>query len=163
MLLRPEHINDTEQIEALLDTCFTPRRTLLSAYRLRVPHRQITALSRVVVDNGIIIGAIRYWPIRIIAALDDPPIPAVLLGPLAVHPMCQGEGIGSALISDTMQHVHAVTLTNRVILVGDVLYYARFGFTILHSVKMPPPTNPQRVLSKGDWGGIAGQAVAMAD
>jgi predicted N-acetyltransferase YhbS len=46
-------------------------------------------------------------------------------------------------------------------LVGDAPYYARFGFTPLAGVEMPPPTNPARVLGyeleAGAWSGIVGK------
>ena len=46
---------------------------------------------------------------------------------------------------------------SRVLLVGDAPYYARFGFARVDGVRMPPPTNPDRVLGHGDWQGIAGE------
>ena len=48
----------------------------------------------------------------------------------------------------------------RVLLVGEAPYYARFGFSQLGGVNMPPPTNPERVLGlelqKGAWQGVSG-------
>ena len=48
----------------------------------------------------------------------------------------------------------------RVMLVGDAPYYARFGFRKLTGVEMPPPTNPDRVLGldlkAGAWDGVTG-------
>ncbi|MGA1268726.1 MAG: GNAT family N-acetyltransferase, partial [Gemmobacter sp.] len=48
----------------------------------------------------------------------------------------------------------------RVMLVGDAPYYGRFGFAKLPEVRMPPPTNPERVLGlalrRGAWEGGAG-------
>lgn len=48
----------------------------------------------------------------------------------------------------------------RVLLVGDAPYYARFGFEKLEGVEMPPPTNPDRVLGlelvPGAWEGVRG-------
>jgi predicted N-acetyltransferase YhbS len=53
--------------------------------------------------------------------------PALLLGPLAVHPDFRNRGIGSMLVR------HAISAARRlghgaVLLVGDAPYYARFGF-----------------------------------
>ena len=43
---------------------------------------------------------------------------------------------------------------------GDPGYYGRFGFRRLADVRMPPPTNPDRVLGfelvPGAWAGVAG-------
>ena len=43
-------------------------------------------------NTTLIAGAIRYWPVRVGAA----GTPALLLGPVAVHPTRQGEGLGRA-------------------------------------------------------------------
>ena len=54
----------------------------------------------------------------------------------------------------------------RVMLVGDAPYYARFGFSRLDGVTMPPPTNPDRVLGldlvPGAWAGVAGRVEKAA-
>ena len=102
--------------------------------------------------DGILAGAIRYWPVLVGAH------PTLLLGPVAVHPTRQGEGLGALLIEESLA---AATGWDRVILVGDAPYYGRFGFEKLDGVIMPPPTNPDRVLGRalrpGAWDGIAGE------
>lgn len=153
--LTPEAAGDVWEVEALYDLCFAPGRTALSSYRLRDDVSAVTGLSHVARDEaGILAGAIRYWPVRIGKA------PALLLGPVAVHPTRQGEGLGRALIENSL--VPAVPLGwTRVMLVGDAPYYARFGFTRLEGVIMPPPTNPARVLGRalqdGAWEGVTGE------
>jgi predicted N-acetyltransferase YhbS len=115
----------------------------------------VQGLSHVARDaEGILGGAIRYWPVLVGAA------PALLLGPVAVHPTRQGEGLGGSLIRDSLAKAEE-TGWARVMLVGDAPYYLRFGFTRLEGVEMPPPTNPDRVLGlalqDGAWDGIRGQ------
>ncbi|WP_293577237.1 GNAT family N-acetyltransferase [Phaeobacter sp.] len=87
---------------------------------------------------------------------------ALLLGPVAVHPTHQGEGLGGALIRDSLAKA-AEDRWSRVLLVGDAPYYARFGFTLLAGVEMPPPTNPDRVLGlelqPGAWADVRGQVL----
>ncbi len=152
--LTPESADDRWEVEALYDTCFAPGRELLSSYRLRDGVPSVGGLSHVARDaDGILAGAIRYWPVRIGGAQ------ALLLGPVAVHPTRQGEGLGGLLIETSLEK--AVPLGwHRVMLVGDAPYYERFGFTLLTDVVMPPPTNPARVLGRdlveGAWNGIAG-------
>jgi predicted N-acetyltransferase YhbS len=88
-----------------------------------------------------------------------------LLGPVAVHPTHQGEGLGGLLIRDSLERAAALGW-ERVILVGDAPYYSRFGFTKLGVVEMPPPTNPERVLGlelrPGAWEGVAGKVARDA-
>ncbi|MDA7428515.1 N-acetyltransferase [Primorskyibacter aestuariivivens] len=159
--LRQETPEDWWEVEALFDLSFAPGRTALSSYRLRDDVPPVAALSRVAVDElGIIGGAIRYWPIRIGGA------PALLLGPVAVHPTRQAEGLGGALIRDSLVRA-AEQGWERVLLVGDAPYYGRFGFEKRGDVLMPPPTNPDRVLGfalcDGAWDGVAGEVTRWVD
>ncbi len=138
--LRPETPDDWWEVENLYDTCFAPGRSALSSYRLRDDVPPVDGLCVVARDSdGILGAAIRYWPVLV--GNEE----ALLLGPIAVHPTAQGEGLGSSLIRDTLARA-AEAGHKRVILVGDAPYYARFGFAPLIGVKMPPPTNPDRVL-----------------
>ena len=159
--LTPETPADHWEVEALYDTCFAPGREALSSYRLRDDVPPVQGLSHVARDDeGILAGAIRYWPVRIGSDA------ALLLGPVAVHPTRQGEGIGRALIEQSLDRAPLMVWT-RVLLVGDAPYYNRFGFELLKDVIMPPPTNPERVLGRalipGAWDGVAGEVRRWAD
>ncbi|SDY76915.1 GNAT family N-acetyltransferase [Citreimonas salinaria] len=152
--LAQETRDDGWEVEALYDTCFAPGRQALSSYRLREGVAPIAALCVVARDeSGHMGGAIRYWPVCVGGSR------ALLLGPVAVHPTAQGEGLGGALIRDTLARAEAMGEA-RVMLVGDAPYYARFGFALLAGVEMPPPTNPERVLGvalrPGAWDGVTG-------
>jgi predicted N-acetyltransferase YhbS len=151
-----EEPGDKWEVEALYDLCFAPGRTALSSYRLRdgVPAvRDLCVVARD--DLGILAGAIRFWPVRVGRH------EALLLGPVAVHPTRQGEGLGAALVREGMARARADRWP-RVILVGDEPYYGRFGFSRLEGVEMPPPTNPARVLGAGDWKGVTGRVTPWA-
>ena len=150
----PETAADVWEVEALYDTCFAPGREALSSYRLRDDVPAVSGLSQVARDSaGILAGAVRYWSVRVGAEA------ALLLGPIAVHPTRQGEGLGATLIEETLAAATGAGW-ERVMLVGDAPYYARFGFSRLVAVEMPPPTNPERVLGRalrpGAWEGVAG-------
>ena len=149
-----ESKDDWWEVEALYDLCFAPGRTALSSYRLRDDVDPVAELSLLARDSeGILAGAIRYWPVRV---GDDV---ALLLGPVAVHPTHQGEGLAALLIQDSMERATRLGWA-RVMLVGDAPYYRRFGFERLPDVVMPPPTNPDRVLGhalqEGAWDGVTG-------
>lgn len=152
--LKPEQAEDRWEVEALYDLCFAPGREALSSYRLRDGVPPVSGLSMVARDSdGILGGAIRYWPVHVGDA------DVLLLGPVAVHPTRQGEGLGGSLIRDSLAHA-ANAGWARVMLVGDAPYYARFGFRRLTGVVMPPPTNPERVLGlalqSDAWDGVSG-------
>lgn len=152
--MEQETAADWWEVEALYDLCFAPGRTALSSYRLREGVATIAALCLVLRDaDGTLAAAIRFWPARV-AGHD-----ILLLGPIAVHPTRQGEGLGALLITAGLERARDLGWA-RVLLVGDAPYYGRFGFTKLHAVVMPPPTNPDRVLGieliEGAWAGVEG-------
>lgn len=152
--LSPERPDEGWQVEALYDLCFAPGREGLSSYRLRDGVAPVVGLSHVARDEfGELAGAIRYWPVLV--GKSD----ALLLGPVAVHPTRQGEGIGGMLIEQSLKRASDLAW-ERVMLVGDAPYYKRFGFEPLSGVVMPPPTNPARVLGRaltqGAWSGVRG-------
>src|SRR6056297_641243 len=160
MELTPETDDDWWEVEALYDLCFAPGREALSSYRLRDGVPPVAGLSTVARDaDGILAGAVRYWPVRVGDAR------ALLLGPVAVHPTHQGEGLGGWLIRESVERARALGWA-RVMLVGDAPYYGRFGFARLEGVEMPPPTNPERVLGlalvPGAWDGVAGTVTPAA-
>lgn len=148
--LSQEILDDGPEVEALYDTCFAPGREALSSYRLRDGVPPVAGLCLVARDDlQIVSGAVRFWPVRVERA------EALLLGPIAVHPTRQGEGLGALLMDASLQTAQAQGW-DRILLVGDAPYYKKFGFTQLDGVTMPPPTNPARVLGYGDWSGTRG-------
>ena len=131
---------DYWEVEALFDLCFAPGREALSSYRLRENSDPISELCMVARDKEqILAGAIRYWPVNIIEH------EALLLGPIAVHPTRQGEGLGSLLIKDSLALAKKLGYS-RILLIGDFPYYGRLGFKKLTNIKMPKPPNPDRIL-----------------
>lgn len=159
--LQQERAEDAAEVEALYDLCFAPGRSALSSYRLRDGVAPVAELCLVWRDaDEVLGGAIRHWPVRIGVAR------ALLLGPVAVHPTRQGEGLGALLIEGALARAVALGW-ERVLLVGDEPYYRRFGFRQLDDVQMPPPTNPERVLGRalcsGGWSGITGTVCRVAD
>ncbi|MCR8726628.1 GNAT family N-acetyltransferase [Frigidibacter sp. ROC022] len=152
--LAEETAEDWWEVEALYDLCFAPGREALSSYRLRDGVAPVAALCLVARDEtGGLGAAIRYWPVRVGGR------PVLLLGPIAVHPTRQGEGLGGLLINESLSEA-ARQDWRRVLLVGDEPYYGRFGFRKLEGVEMPPPTNPDRVLGRSlgaeAWAGVTG-------
>ena len=153
--------DDWWEVEALYDLCFAPGREALSSYRLRDGVDPVADLCLVARDEGGIIGgAIRYWPVQVGGAR------VLLLGPVAVHPTRQGEGLGGVLIRQSLDKAQALGW-ERVLLVGDEPYYKRFGFLRIDGVVMPPPTNPERVLARelvaGAWDGVRGEVVQISE
>lgn len=161
MTLANETAQDWWEIEALYDLCFAPGRSALSSYRLREGVDPIAPLCLTARDaDGILAGAVRNWPVRVGQDV------SILLGPIAVHPTRQGEGVAALLMQACLTRARADGWA-RIMLVGDAPYYRRYGFEMLRGIMMPPPTNPDRVLGlalqDGAWDGVTGPVVAMSD
>ena len=159
--LEEETDADWWEVEALYDLCFAPGRTALSSYRLRDGVAKVAELCLVLRDETNTLAAvIRYWPVLVGGAR------VLLLGPVAVHPTRQGEGLGGILILESLSEARRLGW-ERVLLVGDAPYYRRFGFTKRSGVIMPPPTNPDRVLGlelqPGAWEGVTGDVTKFHD
>lgn len=144
--LMQEKESDRAEVEWLLDLAFAPGRTALSSYQLRQGVAPIARLCTVARDEyDVLAGAIRYWPVEI----GEAGHPTLLLGPIAVHPTRQGEGLGALLMGETLEMARADGWS-RVILIGDAPYYARFGFehTPARGIEFPKPYNPERLLAR---------------
>lgn len=143
--LTQETPEDRAEVELLLDLAFAPGRGALSSYRLRQHVAPIAELCVVARDEfNAVAGCIRYWPVQI--GVDR--APALLLGPIAVHPTRQGEGLGALLISETLSQARDLGW-QRVLLIGDAEYYCRFGFSsdFTCDIIFPKPYNAERLLA----------------
>lgn len=161
--LAPETKDDWWEVEGLYDLSFAPGREALSSYRLREGVSPITELSLVARDKyDVLAGVIRYWPVIIGENKEK----ALLLGPIAVHPTRQGEGLGNLLMMQSLELAKEAGWT-RVLLVGDAPYYRRFGFQKNPNLDFPPPVNPDRVLTlelvEGAFDGVSGVVAKAAE
>jgi len=121
--IRDERVTDVAAREALLDAAYGACRFTKASARLREGRLPAKGLALVAVERGQIVGTIRLWHVTA-----GPGCPALLLGPLAVHPDCRNRGIGSALVSRALTRARLGGY-RAVLLVGDAAYYGRFGFT----------------------------------
>jgi predicted N-acetyltransferase YhbS len=136
---------DTTALTDLLTTAFGPGRFARTAERLREGNRRILSYDRIALDaQGDLRGAISFWPVAIAET------PGLLLGPLAVHPDLQGQGVGQKLMQDAFTAIDTQRFAFT-ILVGDLPYYQKTGFAIAPpAVRLPGPVDPQRLLLRGE-------------
>lgn len=139
--IRAEAPKDAPAIEALVTQSFGPGRFAKSAWRLREGVAAENGLSFVAIEDGVLRGSVRFWPVAVGAE------PVLLLGPLAVETMQRGRGIGIALMKRGIDEARARG-HRAIILVGDASYYSRVGFAPLApgSVKFPGPVDPARIM-----------------
>ena len=141
-------------VEAVLDRAFGPDRRARTAYRVREGAQILTPLSFAAVrDDGRLAGTIQCWPIAF-AGDSGETVPMVMVGPVAVEPRWQQEGIGRALMDRMLD---AVPLcgdegADALMLIGDPEYYGRFfGFTAERTGawRLPGPFERHRLLARG--------------
>ena len=139
--IRPEEPDDIAAREALLDVAYGASRFTKPSQRLRQGREP--ALALVAFAYGRLVGTVRLWPVSA-----GKGTPALLLGPLAVHPDCRQRGIGSALMRRAIRAARAAG-HGAVILVGDASYYGRFGFVASRTsaLSMPGLYEPGRLLA----------------
>jgi len=155
---------DVAAREALLDVAMGPDRRLKSSERLREGQDPAEGLALVARDISVdgparLAGTVRLWHVR---AGD---VPALLLGPLAVAPERQGDGVGGALMRVAIARARAAG-HGAILLVGDPEYYVRFGFSAAATagLAMPGAYEQRRLLAlelaPGALAGAAGMIAA---
>ena len=139
--IRLEAPQDAPHVEALNADSFGPGRFAKSAYRLREGVNPVAALSFVAVENDVLRGSVRFWPIRVGGHEE------LLLGPLAVKSDQRGRGIGIALMQAGIEAARQGPWRG-ILLVGDEPYYTKVGFARLPPgrVKFPGPVDQNRIL-----------------
>lgn len=138
---------DNAAIEKLLDVAFGPERFNKSSYSLRENNHPVASLSHVARLGDKLVGTVRFWPIEVRDLLGGAPVPALLLGPLAIAPMVQSQGVGGKLMSTAIAAANAAG-HDRILLVGDQAYYSRFGFepVLPRYITLPGGRDARRLL-----------------
>jgi len=135
----PVHIGARE---ALLDLSFGEERFTKTSERLREGRLPVFAFAALD-ESGKLVGTVRLWSVA-----DRDGSESLLLGPLAVDPACRGSKVGDRLMRHALNQA-ALLGHGSVILVGDLPYYARFGFEagLLDDVTLPGPVAYERFLA----------------
>lgn len=142
--LRIASETDLPHIRALNDLSFGQEDEGLIVERL---YENDEALIALVAERGDdMIGHIQFFAIDIAG-----PLPARFagLGPMSVHPDCQGTGIGGELIGAGLKEVKALGV-QKVFVLGHAEYYPRFGFSVDETAGMAAP-----------WGGPHFMAIEL--
>lgn len=149
------------EIECLLDLAFGADRRQRTAYRLREGMDVIPDLSFAAIQDGQLLGSIQCWPVQL-TANDGSMTPLILVGPVAVHPDHQREGIGRRLMAEMLSRADAAG-SDPMMLIGDAIYYDRFfGFSASHTGgwTLPGPVDRDRLLARLRPGqSVPGQAM----
>lgn len=139
---RPATEADLPAIRALHAERFGPGRFTRTAYRIREGTPETSDYCRVAISGGNVVGALRFTPVT------TGGVPgALLLGPLAVTTALANIGIGVRLVQEGLAAAKEAGITC-VLLVGDMPYYERFGFSPVPAgqLLLPGPVDPARLL-----------------
>ncbi len=119
-----ESVEDVAQRDALLDLCMGEGWRAKASERLREGRLPSEGLALAAHGpDGRLAGTVRLWDVSAGAGC-----PALLLGPLAVHPWFRTRGLGGALMRFALDAARQMG-HGAVLLVGDAAYYERFGFS----------------------------------
>ena len=126
MIIRPETPQDYDAIQQInmdvfADHPFSHQTEHLIVNALR--DAGALTISLVAEDEGEVVGHIAFSP----ALIDEEDLNWFTLGPIAVAPNRQRQGIGSRLVEAGIEALRALQ-ANGCLLVGDPAYYLRFGF-----------------------------------
>jgi predicted N-acetyltransferase YhbS len=152
-LERPE---DEATLSRLSAMAFGPGRFARTAYRIREGVAAVPALCLTAWADGALIGGVRFTPV----AIGGKP-GALLLGPLVIDPGHAGQGFGRGLVGEGLSRAREQGF-RLVLLVGDLPYYSRMGFSVVPpgQIALPGPVDPARLLAAeleaGALGGFRG-------
>ena len=124
--------NDVTSIEELYPNAF-PDEDLLPLVRELLKEESLV-LSFVGTSDRALVGHVMFTTCGIAGSTCK----VALLGPLAVAPGRQRQGIGSALLRAGLRRLENAG-TTQVYVLGDPAYYGRFGFESDHGVSPPYP------------------------
>ena len=152
--LVPLEAVDPAMIEEVLDRAFGKDRHARTAYRIREGMDWLPGLSLAALDeHDMLVATIQCWPVALQTAQGQ--VPLVMVGPVAVVPERQGEGFGVGLISAMIAEDARLAANGgralRQVLIGDVDYYGRWGFSaaMTGGWRCPGPYEPHRLLARG--------------
>jgi predicted N-acetyltransferase YhbS len=124
--IRDELPEDYEQITQITIAAFTNHpysncREYILVEKLR--EKKSLTVSLVAIVNGEVAGHVAFSPVQVAGIACN----WYSVGPLSVKPELQKQGIGSALMRAGMEKIKGIG-GQGCVLVGDPLYYVRFGY-----------------------------------
>ena len=141
-VIRLQTPDDFPALKQLNEDTFGPGRFARTAFRVREGTAAEPRLNLCAVQDGAIIGAVQFTPVIIGGEAG-----ALLLGPLIIEKTHNNQGHGLRLMLEGIARARALGY-RLMILVGDLPYYARAGFSVAPygRIILPGPVDPARLL-----------------
>ncbi len=137
--VRPEEKTDYAAITQVNDLVFGRPEEGCLIENLRLLPEFDPRLSLVAEHKGKIIGHVVFFPINLQSKIGDE-FPCLSLGPIAVTPEYQNQGIGGQLIEAGHRTARELGFTS-VVLLGHPDYYPRFGYLPAEKWDLTNPWN----------------------
>lgn len=137
MLIRQETQSDAPVIARVVERAFKnhPYSSGTEAEIIRnLRASSALIVSLVVEKDGLVRGHIAASPVEI----DGRIVNWFGIGPVAVEPITQGIGLGSALVNECISELRKLGAAGCVVL-GEPEFYGRFGFKSMASLTYPGP------------------------
>ena len=143
--VRIEQPEDADGIRRLLESAFGGEAEARLVAALRPTHAWLPEFSVVAEENGRLVAFALLS--RVMVGGEE----ALALGPVAVTPERQRQGLGTSVVRDALRR--ATEARERLVLVlGEPAYYRRFGFV---------PAAPYGITSEWSSAGDAWQVLAL--
>lgn len=138
------------EIETVLDAAFGPDRHRRTAYAIRKGTLWMPEYSYAVKDDaGILVGVLQSWPVEL-RGDDGVVTPLIMVGPVAVLPDKQRDGIGKMMMEQLITDADSSASAN-LMMIGDPEYYGRFWAFLADDTKgwrAPGPVDQRRLLMR---------------
>lgn len=135
----------------MLDAAFGADRHGRTAYAIRQGCAWLPEFSYAVTDGtGRLRGILQSWPVELRRDDGDTAVPLIMVGPVAILPEHQREGLGRLLMDRLCEDADAAA-DAPLMMIGDPEYYGRFwGFTADRTGgwRAPGPVEARRLLMR---------------
>ncbi|MGH6985302.1 MAG: GNAT family N-acetyltransferase [Caulobacteraceae bacterium] len=131
MRIRPSEPGDFTSIRRVLEAAFdTPHEAKIVEGVREAGEDLFEAVAEI---NGAVVGHVLFSQMAV-----SPPRAFAALGPLAVEPARQNQGLGTALVRAGLEACRAKAV-QAVIVLGIPAYYPRFGFSTAAAARLSSP------------------------
>jgi predicted N-acetyltransferase YhbS len=139
--IRQESDNDIASISDLVkrayaDVPYSDHTEQIMIARLRASTAFVPALSLVAESGSCLVGHVLVTKVWIRDG--ERATPSLALAPLSVVPEAQGQGVGTALVTEAHRRVKALGYRSLVV-IGPSTYYRRFGYLPLDAFEISVP------------------------
>jgi predicted N-acetyltransferase YhbS len=145
MRIRSERKEDYEIITRINDIAFKGKKEGVLISQLRKKRDYKKELSLVAIKNDKIIGHLLLFPLTI--KTDNSQLKTLSLGPIAVLPENQKQGVGKELVKKGIEVAKRKGFKS-IIVIGHKEYYPKFGFRKSAEYKISLPRRYSKVPSE---------------